>query len=142
MKKLILGLALIIGMGAGSAYGQAGSEVCKQISNPSDAGHSQLAQSFVQAWNEGRVEDARRMFTGNATVRDGFYSDEKKPIGDLLSKAKSAGEVRGRYTIMGIMTDGSNRVVLKMLEASATDEVSEIWVFEVGSGCLSNLHIF
>lgn len=88
------------------------------------------------------MQEARRAFSKNATVSTGFHSDEKTSIDDMLLAASKSPQQRGAYTVTGIMTDGSNHVVLNLMPAESNDDVSEIWVFEVGSGCLTNLNVF
>lgn len=142
LRKTILGAALAVAtacMAPATAQAQAN---CQFISNPSEDGHVRIALAFVDAWNRGAFSDARRLFTADATVRGGFYDDEIKPLSEVVAEAQQAGGERSQYTVMGIMTDGSNLVALKLLADDADDDVAEIWVFGVGSGCLTDLQIF
>lgn len=140
MLKTLLGAALVTAAYVAPATAQA-QATCQFSSNPSEAGHVRAVLAFIDAWNRGNFIEAQRLFTSNATVRGGFYDEEIKSLSEVVAEAQTGAE-RSRYTVMDIMTDGSNIVVLKLLADDADDQVSDIWVFQVGSGCLTNLQIF
>ncbi|WP_420607265.1 hypothetical protein [Novosphingopyxis sp.] len=94
-----------------------------------------MAKKFISALNQGDDMVAAPLLDPQAIIRD--MTEEKEVGADEFLRLVNENPSADYRTVVGQLSDGSNVVVLKV--SIQGDPISEIWVFGVGSGCITDI---
>ncbi|MFC3713712.1 hypothetical protein ACFOMD_14130 [Sphingoaurantiacus capsulatus] len=109
-----------------------------------DAAHRAAVEQFIENAGNGQFVAMGAQLAPNAVWTDAV-EEKSIPAATFLteiSNAAAGARVDGVLEVLDMMSDGSDTIAAKVRKKSDGEVEDNLYVFEVGGGCITRVHLF